>query len=146
MNQHKFTGDLESFADYFMKDRRKNNVTPLFKCAVKVDLKHLLCILFTVYSSPYFPHLLDAWTKRHHPNLLFIFYEDLKRVTFTWLCNSFVGCLYLTIFSRPGFERWNPKDWPFPGQISQRIPAQQNGRTFAHRQICHQQVRQLWAL
>lgn len=98
MNQHKFTGDLESFADYFMKDRRKNNVTPLFKCAVKVDLKHLLCILFTVYSSPYFPHLLDAWTKRHHPNLLFIFYEDLKRVTFTWLCNSFVGCLYLTFF------------------------------------------------
>lgn len=53
MNQHKFTGDLESFADYFMKDR--------------------------LYSSPYFPHLLDAWTKRHHPNLLFVFYEDLKR-------------------------------------------------------------------
>jgi len=23
--------------------------------------------------------LLDAWNKRHHPNLLFVFYEDLKR-------------------------------------------------------------------
>ena len=29
--------------------------------------------------TPFFPHVLDAWNKRHHPNLLFIFYEDLKR-------------------------------------------------------------------
>ncbi|KAI9552926.1 hypothetical protein GHT06_020810 [Daphnia sinensis] len=50
---HQFTGDLESFADYFMSDK--------------------------VYASPFFPHLLDAWSKRHHPNLLFVFYEDLKR-------------------------------------------------------------------
>lgn len=28
---------------------------------------------------PFFPHVLDAWNKRHHPNMLFIFYEDLKR-------------------------------------------------------------------
>lgn len=32
-----------------------------------------------MYASPFFPHLLDAWNKRHHPNLLFVFYEDLKR-------------------------------------------------------------------
>jgi len=32
-----------------------------------------------VIYAPFFPHVLDAWNKRHHPNLLFIFYEDLKR-------------------------------------------------------------------
>ena len=29
--------------------------------------------------TPFFPHVLEAWNKRHHPNMLFIFYEDLKR-------------------------------------------------------------------
>jgi len=53
MDYHQYSGDLETFAEYFMKD--------------------------TVYNAPYFPHLLDAWNKRHHPNLLFVFYEDLKR-------------------------------------------------------------------
>ena len=28
---------------------------------------------------PFFPHVLDAWNKRHHPNMYFIFYEDLKK-------------------------------------------------------------------
>lgn len=53
MDYHQYSGDLETFAEYFMNDR--------------------------VYNSPYFPHLLDAWSKRHHPNMLFVFYEDLKR-------------------------------------------------------------------
>jgi len=53
MHFQQFTGDLESFAKYMMDDK--------------------------VYASPFFPHLLDAWSKRHHPNLQFIFYEDLKR-------------------------------------------------------------------
>ncbi|EFX63192.1 hypothetical protein DAPPUDRAFT_268909 [Daphnia pulex] len=46
-------GNLENFADYFMKDQ--------------------------VIFCPYFPHILDAWTKRSHPNMLFIFYEDMKK-------------------------------------------------------------------
>lgn len=29
--------------------------------------------------TPFFPHILDAWKKRHLPNLHFVFYEDLKR-------------------------------------------------------------------
>ncbi|XP_038215715.1 sulfotransferase 1E1-like [Zerene cesonia] len=29
--------------------------------------------------SPIFPHLKEAWAKRHHPNMLFIYYEDLSR-------------------------------------------------------------------
>ena len=38
-------------------------------------------VFHAVMYSPYFPHLLEAWNLRHHPNLLFIFYEDLKRVS-----------------------------------------------------------------
>ena len=30
-------------------------------------------------GTPFFPHLEEAWEQRHHPNLLFIFYEDMKR-------------------------------------------------------------------
>ncbi len=28
--------------------------------------------------TPFFPHVLDAWNKRHLPNFHFVFYEDLK--------------------------------------------------------------------
>nr|CAH0099007.1 unnamed protein product [Daphnia galeata] len=50
---HNFTGDVEKFAQYFMDDE----------------------LLF----SPFFPHIIDAWNKRHNPNMLFLFYEDLKK-------------------------------------------------------------------
>ncbi|XP_037082218.1 sulfotransferase family cytosolic 1B member 1-like [Pollicipes pollicipes] len=30
-------------------------------------------------SLPYFPHVLEAWKQRHHPNMLFLFFEDLKK-------------------------------------------------------------------
>ncbi|XP_061725941.1 luciferin sulfotransferase-like isoform X2 [Cydia pomonella] len=29
--------------------------------------------------TPYFPHVKEAWALRHHPNMLFIFYEDMKK-------------------------------------------------------------------
>ncbi|XP_045491067.1 sulfotransferase 1A1-like [Colias croceus] len=35
--------------------------------------------------SPIFAHLKEAWEKRHHPNMLFIFYEDLSK--------DLAGCL-----------------------------------------------------
>jgi len=28
--------------------------------------------------TPFFPHVLEAWKRRHLPNMHFIFYEDLK--------------------------------------------------------------------
>ncbi|XP_050718718.1 sulfotransferase 1A1-like [Eriocheir sinensis] len=28
--------------------------------------------------SPFWPHVKEAWGKRHHPNLLFLFYEEMK--------------------------------------------------------------------
>ncbi|CAH4037219.1 unnamed protein product [Pieris brassicae] len=31
------------------------------------------------YWSPFFEHLKEAWAMRHHPNLLFIFYEELQK-------------------------------------------------------------------
>lgn len=30
-------------------------------------------------NGPFFPLVLDASDKRHHPNMHFIFYEDLKK-------------------------------------------------------------------
>ena len=30
--------------------------------------------------APYFTHVLEAWSQRNHPNMLFLFYEDLKKV------------------------------------------------------------------
>jgi len=50
---HEFKGDVARFADYFMKG--------------------------LIYFAPFFTTLLEAWNLRHHPNLLFLFYEDLKR-------------------------------------------------------------------
>lgn len=47
-----YVGTFERFMDYFFKD----------------DL---------VYS-PYWLHVREAWKNRHHPNLHFVFYEDLK--------------------------------------------------------------------
>jgi len=31
-----------------------------------------------VLYSPYWVNVIDAWNKRHNPNLLFLFYEDMK--------------------------------------------------------------------
>ena len=30
--------------------------------------------------TPFFPHVIDAWNKRHHPNMHFVFFEDMKKV------------------------------------------------------------------
>lgn len=51
---HDYQGTLEEFVQYFTNNQ----------------------IIYT----PFFPHILDAWSKRHHPNLHFVFYEDMKRV------------------------------------------------------------------
>ncbi|XP_061713624.1 luciferin sulfotransferase-like isoform X2 [Cydia pomonella] len=32
-----------------------------------------------VIRSPYLTHLKEAWALRHHPNMLFIFYEDMNK-------------------------------------------------------------------
>ena len=37
-------------------------------------------LLFSVYYAPFFPHILEGWAKKDHPNFLFLFYEDMKSV------------------------------------------------------------------
>lgn len=37
--------------------------------------------LFAVVWSPFFSHVKEAWAQRLHPNLLFLFYEDMTRVS-----------------------------------------------------------------
>ena len=36
--------------------------------------------MFVVLWTPYFPTVLEAWAKRDHSNLLYLFYEDMKKV------------------------------------------------------------------
>ncbi|XP_026330827.1 estrogen sulfotransferase-like [Hyposmocoma kahamanoa] len=31
------------------------------------------------FRCPYFDHVKEAWSQRHHPNMLFIFYEDMSK-------------------------------------------------------------------
>ncbi|XP_046448183.1 sulfotransferase 1E1-like [Daphnia pulex] len=50
---HDYQGTLEEFAQYFMDDE--------------------------ILYSPFFPHMLDAWSKRNHPNMHFMFFEDMKK-------------------------------------------------------------------
>ncbi|XP_032680628.1 sulfotransferase 1C4-like isoform X2 [Odontomachus brunneus] len=49
----KYKGNFEQFCDVFMSDR-------------------------TIYC-PYWEHVKEGWEKRHRPNTLFIFYEDLVK-------------------------------------------------------------------
>lgn len=69
-----FTGDLETFAQHFM-----NNEGTV---SLKTNFSLLLSYYFqsSVPYTPYFPHVINAWNKRHHPNMHFMFYEDMKRV------------------------------------------------------------------
>ncbi|XP_045132110.1 sulfotransferase family cytosolic 1B member 1-like isoform X2 [Portunus trituberculatus] len=43
--------------------------------------------------TPYWPHVKEAWQKRHHSNVHFVFYEDLKADTMLELkkLNDFLG-------------------------------------------------------
>merc|ERR1712071_218459 len=53
VNCQNYTNDIDKFAEYFMNDE--------------------------LYYSPFFGHILEGWAKRDHPNVLFLFYEDMKR-------------------------------------------------------------------
>ncbi|KAL4714551.1 hypothetical protein ACJJTC_006597 [Scirpophaga incertulas] len=53
MRTQGYLGDLKTFWNFFIK-----------------DLHHW---------TPYFAHIKEAWEKRHHPNVLFLFYEELAK-------------------------------------------------------------------
>ena len=50
---HGYTGDFPSFFDLFMDN--------------------------LLFYSPYFEYVKDIWSKREHPNLCILFYEDMKK-------------------------------------------------------------------
>lgn len=37
-------------------------------------------IFFLAYWGPYWEHLKEAWANRNHPNVLFMFYENMQHV------------------------------------------------------------------
>ena len=61
-----FSGDIEEFAECFMKNQ--------------------------VFYAPYFKHIMESWALRDHPNLLFLFYEDMKKVY-----SRPIGKIYISI-------------------------------------------------
>ena len=78
---------MEEFAHYFIDDESKRIVICIM--VIIVDflvtddiLKHLSLhhIFFSVILTPFFSHVLGGWNLRHHPNVHFMFYEDMKRV------------------------------------------------------------------
>ncbi|CAA9998126.1 unnamed protein product [Nesidiocoris tenuis] len=52
---HDYTGDFETYWNYFKND--------------------------LLVFSPYWAHVKDGWDRRHHPNLLFMYYEDIIKVS-----------------------------------------------------------------
>lgn len=41
--------------------------------------------LLTDHWTPFFDHLIEAWDKRHNPNMLFLFYEELSKVNYIFI-------------------------------------------------------------
>jgi len=65
--------NIHDFVEYFMRDEGD------FFYSHKLLLSITSCLeRFSVMYAPYWGNVIDAWNKRHHPNLLFLFYEDLK--------------------------------------------------------------------
>ena len=58
----------------------------------------LMARLVSVYYSPFFAHILEGWAKREHPNVLFLFYEDMKRVSGNMLFDHEFALDYLLFF------------------------------------------------
>lgn len=53
------------------------------------DIKFKCPGINLVNWTPYFPTVLEAWAKRDHPNLLYLFYEDMKKVKINEFCFLF---------------------------------------------------------
>ena len=49
---------------------------------------------YTVVYGPYWTHMKEAWTRREHPNLYFLFYEDMKEDPSAGIehLSTFLGC------------------------------------------------------
>lgn len=46
------------------------------------DSYFLFNYFLLVLYAPYWTNVIEAWEKRNDPNFLFIFYEDLKMVSY----------------------------------------------------------------
>ena len=75
-------------------------------------MKILNNIFSAVVWTPYFPTVLDAWANKNHPNMLFLFYEDMKKViTFLpqWIFRNKIGFSINRISGRK--SRKSPPSW-----------------------------------
>lgn len=54
-----------------------NRLTEVIECDFDLKTYFNLFINHSIYWTPYFESVKEAWAKRHHPNMLFTFYEDV---------------------------------------------------------------------
>lgn len=78
---------LPKLSAYYLCERCRSKLLFLrsFLCMVRylsyINLKSLLSVPWT----PIVSHTNEAWTKRHHPNLHFVFYEDMLKVNIIFI-------------------------------------------------------------
>ncbi|XP_078044572.1 sulfotransferase 1E1 isoform X1 [Augochlora pura] len=74
-----YTGDFPTFWDYF-----QNNLSKFYKSCKQYQRQDVCNVqsppylIFSAPWSPYWEHLKEAWSLKNHPNLLFMFYEEMQ--------------------------------------------------------------------
>jgi len=44
---------------------------------------YIMLMVSTDPWAPYWSHVIEGWEYRHHPNVLFLFYEEMNKVKAT---------------------------------------------------------------
>ncbi|XP_063382199.1 sulfotransferase 1B1-like [Cydia fagiglandana] len=73
--------DLSRFGDagYLLPTTYKDDADQFKTMKVRPDDVWVTTFPRSVHYTPFFAHLKEAWALRHHPNMLFIFYEELSK-------------------------------------------------------------------
>jgi hypothetical protein len=72
---------------YEMQESSWNlNLDIMSHCSLAVGLTlsgclHTTMFVFSVPWAPYWSHVIEGWDHRQHPNVLFLFYEEMNKVT-----------------------------------------------------------------
>ena len=103
-------------------------------------------LIAAVFYSPFIPHALEAWAQRQHPNMLFLFYEDMKNVKrirchYLWRRRLINGPLLLKIES----ERRDRTCCGFFGKEIVGGTASEVDGSSEIRKYCQKRIGELWS-
>lgn len=77
-----YNGDFRTYWNYFIKDLRKYAANSELLCFIHLWKQFISFCFIVDHWTPFFDHLKEAWDKRHNPNMLFLFYEELSKVRY----------------------------------------------------------------